>query len=164
MNNISISRDQQRDLHNARCYFQSFADKYADILGQRVIADFNHAYDIFKRAHDPIREEENARMDRRYDHYEAIRKHLGLKTIWSDYDVELLDEGLPLKLVDITHVRYYNQLVAVEKPMGSPRWLDLWIAADKAILQSDDPHHIYVEGFYRKDDYPIGVYQVITGS
>lgn len=166
MNDIVINRNQQRDLHNARCYFQSFADKYADILGKRVITDFYHAFECFKQAHDPIREEENQRMDRRYKHYEAMRSYFSYHSVWSIYEVERLDNSLPSNYLDITHVKYYNQLVKVEKREGAVGldWLALWAAAEKAILLSNDTHHIFIEGFSQSKEDPVGVYNLTTGS
>ena len=163
---IVIGREQQRNLHNARVYFESFAEKYADVVGQRVIDDFNRALDMFKNAHDPIREEETRIFDLKFKHYDAMRRHFGYQTVWSNFDVERLDESLPSKYLDITHVKYDSQLVAVEKRDGALGldWLAIWKAADKAILESGDRHHVFVEGIYQRNEDPKGVYQIIAGS
>jgi hypothetical protein len=165
-NGIVITREQQRDLHNARCYFHQFEERYGDILGQRVIDDFRRAYKLLCSAHDPILDEETSRWDRRNEHFTKVQREHRFKTVWSIYDIERLDEALPSKYLDITHVQYYNQLVAVERRDGTTGfdWLDLWIAAEKAINQSNDSHHIFVEGFYREDSDPVGVYRLTTGS
>lgn len=165
-NNISINREQQRDLHNARVFFQDFLDRYEDVLSERVKTDFNYALTHLIRAHDPIRAEENKRFDERHDHFQSMKALFKFKTIWSDFDIERLDENLPIQYLDMTHVKYDNQLVAVEpRPeLGRVDWLAVWKAADKAIVDSGDTHHVYVEGFYKTGKDPEGVYQVITGS
>lgn len=35
----------------------------------------------------------------------------------------------------------------IEIPIDGPRWLDLYIAADKAIAESGDDHHRFIEDF-----------------
>ena len=166
MTAIAIDRNQQRDLHNARVYLEHFAEKYGSTLGERVIGDFNAAMKHFIRAHDPIRSEENRIFDSKFAHYKAMQKHFGYKTVWSNFDVERLDDALPSKYLDITHVRYYNQLVAVEKRDGALGldWLAVWAAADKAIRDSGDEHHIFVEGLYQREEDSKGVYYLCTGS
>lgn len=165
-NNITISREQQRDLHNARAYFHQWYDQYRDVLGQRVIDDFSKAFGLLIQAHNPIRAEEDKRWDERNDHYNSMKACFGFKSVWSDYDIERLDDPLPSKYLDITHVKYYSQLVAVEKREAAAGldWIALWAAADKAIEQSGDTHHIFVEGFYKDENDPVGVYRLTVGS
>lgn len=165
-NDMVITREQQRDLHNARCYFHQFEERYGDVLGQRVIDDFRRAYKLLCQAHDPILDQENERFDRRSAHYNAMQQHFKFKTVWSMFDIERLDEGLPQKHLDLTHVKYYDQLVAVKQREGSLGldWLAVWAAADQAIRQSGDTHHIFVEGIYKNAEDPVGVYRLTTGS
>lgn len=165
-NVIGITREQQRDLHNARCYFEQWLQRYEDVLGQIVIDDFKKAYKLLAVAHDPIREQEDARWENRNNHYEAMRQYFKFKTIWSDYSIERLDEELPPERLDITHVKYYNQLVAVESrpEIGRLDWLAVWAAADKAIIGSGDSHHIFVEGIRKNVNDPEGVYELNVGS
>lgn len=160
-NSITIDRQQQRDLHNARCYFESAIERCND---ERLIGTLQKALDVFKSAHDPIRTEENARFDARFEHYETKRKQYKFKSVWSIFEVPDVEYEVTPDLVDITHVKYYNQLVAVEKGNGQLTWVDLWRAANEAIIASGDLNHVYVEAFYQRAEDPKGVYQLVTGS
>jgi len=77
-NDIAINRQQQMQLHNARCFFEQFREKYTGILGAEVLRDFNNALRYLTDAHTPIRAIESERSENRHAHYEAMRKHYNL--------------------------------------------------------------------------------------
>jgi hypothetical protein len=37
-------------------------------------------------------------------------------------------------------------------PGGNLKWWDLWYAADKAIIESEDKHHVFIEDFQKSPD------------
>ena len=160
-NSITIGRQQQRDLHNARCFFEMAIERCEDA---KVAETLKKAMGYFTSAHAAIRQQENDRFETRFQHFREAQHQYGFSTVWSIFEVPRVEYEVTPELVDITHVKYYNQLVAVEKPEGQLRWVDLWRAADKAIAESGDKHHVFVEGFYQRKEDPIGTYQIITGS
>lgn len=162
-NDIAINREQQKNLHNARCYFKQFEYKYSEIFGKEVLRDFKQAMKYFIEAHDPIRLIEDTRAEDRFNHYEAMRQYYGLSAVWSMTEYDRLDDNTDR---DIKTIKYYNVIVPVVKRPEHPwlRWTDVYEACDKAIKQSGDEHHIFIEYLHREDSDPEGQYTLSTGS
>lgn len=163
VNDILVNREQQKDFHNARCYFLQFKEKYGEVFGKEVIRDFNQALNLFLKAHNPIREEEDKRFEERYNHYEAMRKYYNLTSIWSMNEYPRLDDNTDR---DIKTIKYYDVIVPVVKRPEHPwlRWTDVYEACDKAIRESGDDHHVFIEYLHREDTDPEGQYILSCGS
>lgn len=162
-NDIAIGRTQQQQLHNARCYFLQFKDKYSEIFGKEVLRDFNQAMKYLLEAHDPIRRIEDERAENRYAHYEAMREYYKLTAVWSMSEYDRLDDNTDK---DIKSIKYYDVVIPVVKRPEHPwlRWTDVYEACDKAIKESGDQHHIFIEYLHREDSDPEGQYTLSTGS
>ena len=46
----------------------------------------------------------------------------------------------------------HERAVSIPLPGGNLKWWDLWSAADKAIIESDDIHHVFIEDFQKSTD------------
>lgn len=162
-NNIAIDREQQMNLHNARCYFLQFKEKYSEVFGKEVVRDFNQAMKYFLEAHNPIREIEDKRSEDRFEHYEAMRKYYGLSAVWSMIEYDRLDDSTDR---DVKTIKYHDIIIPVVKRPEHPwlRWTDVYEACDKAIKESGDEHHIFIEYLHREDTDPEGQYTLSTGS
>lgn len=146
------------------------ADRPADIL-----ADVMHYCDIKKlgfeeeldHARRYLEEEQEvdtreALMTQRREHYRKVRRDLRLGSIWTDFDVENLNED---------HAFQGNRKLVYDAPWGNPvtvdiqgdTWMNLWQAADQAIKQSNDNHHIYIKRFEQHPSKPRTLI-LITGS
>lgn len=97
-----------------------------------------------------------------YDYYSDVAKTHGFQTIWSMYEVKDMFAKHPHG--DVTHV-YYDGGWGKPTIAGvkGDTWLDLWDAANRAIIESGDHHHVFVEAI-RKKDGAFGVVSVTTGS
>ena len=73
-----------------------------------------------------------------------------------------LDEPADFQLAHpyegVTHIRYRQFTV----PIGGPKWIDLWIATDKAIELTHDLDHRFIEDF--DVHFERGLLQVHVGS
>jgi len=163
MSTISINREQESQLHNARCYFFQFKEKYSEIFGKEVMRDFNQAFQYFIKAHDPIREIADKRSEERFEHYEFIRQQYKLSAVWSMSEYDRLDEPVDR---DIKTIKYYDVIVPVVqlRPYGKMCWIDVYTACDIAIKKSHDEHHIFIEYLHREDSDPEGQYTLSCGS
>ena len=46
----------------------------------------------------------------------------------------------------------HERAVSIPLPGGNLKWWDLWSAADKAIIESEDKHHVFIEDFQKSTD------------
>jgi hypothetical protein len=111
--------------------------------------------------------DEDKKFFEEMDYHSTYGKTFGAETIWSIYNDDEYGEikfGNPHPFGDNAVIRHkcdvfgpYNELVEIK----GKTWGDVWVAANKAIVQSDDLHHIYIEGFKQG---PAGELRLITGS
>ena len=94
----------------------------------------------------------------KFDYYASVAKANDLKSVWSIYEVEDLEEKFS-ESGEAVVVSYEG----VEVPVEGDRYLDLYIASDKAIWESGDHHHVYIEGFELKGGKSL-VLSLIAGS
>ncbi|MBY0552094.1 MAG: hypothetical protein K2W95_32720 [Candidatus Obscuribacterales bacterium] len=100
-------------------------------------------------------------FDTKYDFYQNLAAENNLtNSTWSIYDVtdfKLVPFPNSTKLVYAEHSG--NVPVEIKLRRGST-WLDLWTAADKAIKESGDSHHTFIEAFEEDGEALV----LVTGS
>ena len=101
------------------------------------------------------------------DYHNAYGKGLGFETVWSIYDEDGYGEikfGNPHPFGANAVIRHKCDVFGpydVTVPIKGKNWGDVWLAADKAIKESGDLHHIFIEGF---DLNEAGELEMFTGS
>ena len=160
---ITLTHQQWRDLHNALCSAEREASNLFAVLkdGGEGLA----ALKSVREALAPAYAQDEAAFDRQHTYFESFREANGLKAIWSIYE---LDEHGFLDLHPFegaTHVVYDSHWGEgdPEVAIGGCTWADLYRAADKAIQQSEDGHHVFIERFTPIRDRP-GYLRLSTGS
>jgi hypothetical protein len=96
----------------------------------------------------------------RSDHYSDVRASLGLDAIWSMYEVE--DLGERHAFAGVTTMTYKDNWGgdAFSVPINGFTWAALYVAANAAIRDSGDEHHVFIEGFTKVGNTLL----LITGS
>ena len=89
----------------------------------------------------------DADFDRKYDHYDSVRKDLGLRSVWSIYEVENLNDRHPFEGADTVAYSDHWGEKTVAVPITGSTWAALFVAADACIRDSGDEHHVYIEQF-----------------
>jgi hypothetical protein len=85
------------------------------------------------------------------DYFGEIRDENGFRSIWSIYEVKDINDRHPYG--DITQMEYgYAEPDEIVVPVRGPTWLDLYRAAEKAILRTYreeyfDACAVLIEGF-----------------
>lgn len=99
-------------------------------------------------------------FDKKFDYYDRVKKDNGFKTIWSVYEVEDFNKKHPFEGYKIlTYNVNFGQKAMAE--IKGKTWLDLYEAANECIVESEDLHHIFIEGFRVNKE---GKLELITGS
>jgi hypothetical protein len=145
---IILNKAQWRNLHNALCNAEREAGQLFSVLkdgGEGLVA-----LQSVRDALAPAYAQDNAAFDRKNNYFDQVRDENQLRSIWSLYDetdVGLFEQphpyGTATQLVYSQH--WGNKPVVVE--IQGNTWLDLYRAADTAIQQSGDSHHIFIERF-----------------
>lgn len=160
---ITLNKKQWRDLHNALCSAEREASNLFAVLkdGGEGLA----ALKSVREALAPAYAQDEEAFDRQHGYFDSFRQANGLHAIWSIYELDqhgFLDihpfEGA-------THVVYDSHWGKgdPEVEINGMTWADLYRAADQAIQQSGDSHHIFIESFTPISGRP-GYLRLSTGS
>ena len=96
--------------------------------------------------------QESKAFSRKSDHYSSIKEDLGLRTIWSIYEVDNLSERHPFEgIATVTYKDHWGKKPVV-KPVNGFTYAALYVAADAAIRDSGDEHHVFIEQFKQVGD------------
>lgn len=107
-------------------------------------------------------EQDQKAFEVKNDHYNQVKKELGLDTIWSIYEVDNLSERHPFEGATKVIYRAYgsgDQEVAIN---GST-WAALYVAGNALIRDSGDNHHVFIEQFKQSSINPEILFMT-TGS
>jgi hypothetical protein len=93
-------------------------------------------------------------FDTKWKYYDTLKDRNEFRSVWSIYEVKDMYEFSGLEAENLVYKDHWGheQAVTVPLPAGKLTWWDLWSAADKAIIESDDSHHIFIEDFKKSKD------------
>ncbi|NDB07825.1 MAG: hypothetical protein EBX97_03950, partial [Actinobacteria bacterium] len=82
----------------------------------------------------------DADFDHKYNHYDSVQKDLGLRSVWSIYEVENLNDRHPFEGADRIVYRDHWGDKPVSNSIFGLTWAALFRAADACIRDSGDAH------------------------
>ena len=99
--------------------------------------------------------------DEKYNLYNEYAAQHGFAAIWSVYRVSDFNDFSNITADKLVYRDHWGPSpVEVILPPGKKTWGELYAAADRAIRQSGDKHHVFIEMFYADN----GVAYLVTGS
>jgi hypothetical protein len=152
---VTLKAEDFTKIHNALWELQYNSGNVSEQV--EVIRNaLNDAYQQDRKASDDL-----------YNHYDTVKVYLGLDAIWSMYEVKNLSDTHTYEGINsVTYNNHWGETEdgedigpVVVKVNGST-WAALYVAANAAIRDSGDNHHVYIEGFEQVGDTLL----LITGS
>lgn len=157
----NLTPDEFRQLHNALCELRGVHQRINGILNPELLLSMGQSIKDMEDALASSYQRDSDLIDKNSEHYETVAKLGGFRSIWSLYEVPFMYDPHPYQGVKILeYTRGYLNPSKIKVPVSGPLWVDLWEAADAAILQSGDNHHIFIEGFCQD----LEVVTLTTGS
>lgn len=155
-----LTAQEFMDLHNGLCRVRNVFRSMEGVVDEKLLLRAEDAWKLIEGALKNAYAQDDAAYEKNSAHYDAISEEHGFKTIWSVYEVA--DLNAPFAGA-ATHVLYKDHWgkTEVSVPINGNTWVDLWLAAERAIEQSGDNHHIFIEAFIPGDE---GVLVLSTGS
>lgn len=140
---VTLTADEFKQIHNALCFANS---KSIEETVETIRAALAGAY-----------QQEQSDSDSKMDYYRRFQQDNNLEAIWAIYDTPvhgfLKDHPYP----DTAFVCYQGGHV----PVFGATWGDIYRAADWAIRNSGDSHHIFIEAFELRNGNEL---HLVTGS
>lgn len=150
----TITAEEFKTIHNALWELDSIKSQLEDVLHKDLYIKLAHAATEIRKGLSSAYEQDSQAFDRKCEHYECIRKELGLTSVWSMYEADDLNERHPYQdAKTIVYTDHWGHADAVRVPINGLTWAALYVAANAAIRDSGDDHHVYIENFKpSKDD------------
>jgi hypothetical protein len=141
MSNFVITSEEIRNIHNGLCYLRDAIDRLEDTLSPHVIKELRKAKSEIEKGFSSVRFQKENQWDDRNEYYTQLKERCKLKSVWSMYEVEDLEE----KAFDLEEgsVLVHDNF-SVPLPAGSVSWFQLWMAAEEAIYAVGGDH-IFIE-------------------
>lgn len=143
----TLTADEFKRLHNGLWELDCMVSKLLNgnvYEGQKLEQIAKTLRDSLKGAY----EQDRKSFEEKSDHYDDVKTQLGLDhSTWSIYEVDNLADRHPFE--GATHVVYkdhWGDKPVTKEIMGST-WAALYVAANAAIRDSGDAHHVFIEEF-----------------
>jgi len=97
---------------------------------------------------------DDSEFDLKFKYFDNIRETNKFKSIWSMYEVLNVHDLSGFEAKNLVYKDHWGheRAVTIPLPGGNLQWWDLWVAADKAIVESEDQHHVFIEDFQMSKD------------
>lgn len=138
---VTLTADEFKKLHNGLCDLDCMVHRLSTSEGVQLAV-------IVKTLRDSLAgvyEQDNCAFERKHDYYDRVRNELGLRSIWSIYEVEDLSSRYPFEATKVHYKDHWGNPVTTD--IVGATWEALYVAADKAIRDSGDNHHVFIEQF-----------------
>lgn len=139
---VTLKAEDFKTIHNTLWELQYGRAINVDAAVEKIRAALSDCY-----------AQDEAVSQKRSDHFSEVRASLGLNAIWSMYEVEDLGERHPFQgITSVTYRDHWGERGDVVIPVNGLTWAALYVAANAAIRDSGDEHHVFIEGFSKVGD------------
>ncbi len=148
----TLTAEEFKNVHNGLCELNSALERLHGILS-------NDLYDSLVKAKAQISSglvgayaQDSNEFDRKANHYESVCQDLGLVTVWSIYEADNLNDRHPFEgAKTVVYTEHWGKK-PVSVPINGLTWAAFYVAANAAIRDSGDDHHMFIEHFTQNGD------------
>jgi hypothetical protein len=138
---VTLTAEEFKTLHNALYALDCLHNDKVSEQVEIIRGALRGAYD-----------QESAVFDRKYAHYDSVRKDLGLNAIWSMYEIDNLNERHPFPSdAFVVYKNHWGENKQVHCAVYGGTWAAVYVAANACIRDSGDEHHVFIEQFELKN-------------
>ena len=151
----TLTAEEFKTIHNALCELDSVTRHLEDVLKPELFLKLARAGNTIRKGLEGAYEQDNQAFTRKSRHFDEVKAQLGLKNSeWSIYEVDNLSDRHPYAGADrvVYKDHWGNKPVSVS--INGLTWAALWVAANAAIRDSGDDHHVYIEAFRPSQEDP----------
>lgn len=145
--NPTLTAAEFSNMHNGMCKLASIIGELEDTIHPSLLKKLLQAKTEIAKGLEGAYEQDNKAFDTKHSHYESVRDDLGLNTVWSIFEVDNLNDRHPFDGATTVVYKDWNTSKDIVVEVNGLTWAALYVAANAAIRNSTDNHHIYIEGF-----------------
>lgn len=143
----TLTAEEFSNVHNAKCQLHSVLQDINGIVHPRIEQRLQEAIALLDSGLASAYDQDEAAAAKSSAHFDEVSEKLGVKSIWSMYEVSDMYAPHPWPHHKILAYSDHWGDGEVKVYIDGPTWADLWVAADRAIKASGDGHHIFIEDF-----------------
>lgn len=145
---VTVTAEEFKTIHNALWELDRGLDQMEGVINSDLWTQLRRAATNIRTGLAGAYEQDDRSFSRRSRHYQDVGQQLELKhSEWSIYEVEDLGERHPFEGADRVVYRNHWGKEPVSVSINGLTWQALWVAANAAIRDSGDSHHVYIEDF-----------------
>jgi len=148
METVTIKGQDFTTVHNAICELRTVQERLTGVINEDLARKLHAVLKQLEVGLEDAYAQDNSAFEAKMEHYSAVQEELGLRTIWSMFEVEDLNQPHPYTAAREICYRDHWGTDAVYETIGGPTWRDLYSAADRCIRRSGDDHHIFIEALH----------------
>lgn len=152
METVTLHAEDFKTVHNTLCELRSLVERMTHSMIK--IDDVQRIVEGFERGLADAYAQDHAAFDRKMEHYSDVQRELGLNSIWSIFEVENLSDRHPFEGADRVVYKDHWGGSPTSCSINGLTWAALYVAADAAIRDSGDGHHVFIEQFRPSKDDP----------
>jgi len=152
-----LTPENYKSLNNLASDMHGVTQSLESVVNPEILQLLNQVKEKIQTAFKDLWDSEENKFEREFEAFDKISQDNNFMSIWSVSEIKSKAINSP---VDTQGTAVIYKKCKAELP-PNPTWLDMWSAADKVIRQSQDTHHVFVEGFELNN---AGVYELYTGS
>lgn len=159
----TLTAAEFKTVHNALCEIRSVHQRMEGAVNEALADKLGAAIKEMEQGLIGAYAQDHQAFDTKSNHYDSVKKDLGLRTVWSIYEVDNLSDRHPFhSATKVMYRDHWGEEPVVKSVVGAT-WAALYVAADAAIRDSGDDHHVFIEGF-RPSKEDASVLILSTGS
>lgn len=147
----TITAEEFRTVHNALCELRSVYHSLHSVVREPITDKMNAAIHKIEEGLKGAYEQDNAAFERKHAYYRQVQKEKQFLSTWSMYEVDDLHAPHPFPADSFVIYRDHWGTGRKHYPVLGSQWVDVWAAADLAIRESGDEHHVFIENFILED-------------
>lgn len=152
--NPTLTSAEFKAVHNALCEIRSVYDRMEGAVSEALTERLGAAIKNMEQGLMGAYAQDDQAFETKSDHYGAVQKELGLKSVWSVYEVDNMSVRHPFEGVDRVVYKDHWGEKPVSCSINGLTWAALYVAADACIRDSGDDHHVFIEDFCPAKDDP----------
>lgn len=148
METVTLRGEDFKTIHNTLCELRSLAERMTHSMIK--IDDVQNIITKFEYGLKDAYAQDNATFDEKLDYYSEFKRENGLRAIWSMYELPVHGFLQPHPYPSdafVVYTQHWGDNKSKHYPVLGTTWADVYRAADLAIRESGDDHHMFVEGF-----------------
>lgn len=148
MQTVTLAAEDFKTIHNTLCELRGLVERMTHSMIK--IDDVQQIVESFESGLADAYGQDNDVFEAKMDYFSEFKSENSLASIWSIYELDLGCFDLPHPYPSHSFVIYANhwgKRKDTHYPVLGSTWGDVYRAADLAIRESGDSHHVFIEGF-----------------